>query len=65
MHPKLSDILNHAKKFGSKIMLQMPKNTNIDNLIKVIHQCDMYPLFTIEKILTNGKVSQLFVYFGE
>ena len=29
MNPKLSDILNHAKKFSQNIMLQMPKNTNI------------------------------------
>jgi hypothetical protein len=64
MNPRLTDILNHAKKFCSNIMLQMPKNTNIDNLIKVIQNCEYYPLFTIEKIMTNGKNSQLFIYFG-
>jgi hypothetical protein len=36
MNPKLSDILNHAKKFSQNIMLQMPKNTNIENLLKVV-----------------------------
>lgn len=35
MNPKLSDIVNHALKFSKNVMLQLPKNTNIENLLKV------------------------------
>jgi hypothetical protein len=65
MHPKLSDILNHGLKFSKNIMLQMPKNTNIENLLKVFIECNITPIFTIEKIMTNDKVSQLFIYIGD
>jgi Tfp pilus assembly protein PilO len=64
MEPKLSDIMFHAMKFSDNIMLQMPKNTNIENLLKIFHKCSIRPMITIEKILTNGKVSQLFIYIG-
>jgi hypothetical protein len=65
MYPKLSDILNHGLKFSKNIMLQMPKNTNIENLLKVFIECNITPIFTIEKIMTNTKVSQLFIYIGD
>jgi hypothetical protein len=65
MNPKLSDIMNHALKFSKNIMLQMPKNTNIENLLKVFIECEITPILTIEKIMTNGKVSQLFIYVGD
>ncbi len=35
MKPKLTDILLHAKKFSSEIMLQMPKQTSIGHLIRI------------------------------
>jgi len=65
MFPKLSDILNHGLKFSRNIMLQMPKNTNIENLLKVFIECGISPIFTIEKVMTNNKVSQLFIYIGD
>jgi hypothetical protein len=64
MTPKLSDILLHAKKFAGEILLQMPKQTNIGNLIRIFQQVGMQPIFTVEKIKTNGKCSQLFFYLG-
>jgi hypothetical protein len=64
MHPKLTDILTHARKFAQDILLQMPKQTNIGNLIRIIQQVGLRPLFTVEKIMTNGKCSQLFIYLG-
>ena len=47
MFQKLSDILNHGLKFSKNIMLQMPKNTNIENLLKVFIECNITPIFTI------------------
>lgn len=64
MNPKLSDILIHAQKFAKEILLQMPKQTNIGNLIRIIHQVGLRAIFTVEKIKTNGKCSQLFIYLG-
>jgi len=65
MAPKLTDILKHAKKFSPNIMLQMPKNTNIYNLLKITNRCNIGSVLSIEKILTNDNPSQLFIYFGE
>ena len=53
MVPKLSDIINHCKKFSSNMILQMPKNTNLKNLIKVINLCNLCPLIRVEKIFLN------------
>jgi hypothetical protein len=47
MNPKLSDILNHFKKFSQNIVLQMPKNTNLQNLIKVINLCFFPPIIKV------------------
>ncbi len=47
MNPKLSDILIHAQKFAREILLQMPKQTNIGNLIRIIHQVGLKPIFTV------------------
>ena len=64
MNPPLSAILIHALRFSNEIILQMPKHTNINNLIKMAHKVGIKPIFTIEKIETNGICSQLFIYFG-
>ena len=64
MDPKLTEILSHALKFSQNILLQMPKNTNILNLVKVTSKLNMSPFIGIEKIQTNGRDSQLFFYFG-
>lgn len=64
MKPTLTDILTHCLKFSSNFVLQMPKNTNLENLIKIVNKCKVNPVFTIEKILTNGRISQLLIYFG-
>lgn len=64
MNPKLTDILIHAQKFSTEIMLQMPKQTNLGNLIRAIHQAGIRTIFTIDKVMTNGKLSQLFIYLG-
>ena len=64
MNPKLTDILLHAQKFSPQIMLQMPKQTNLGNLIRCIHRAGMKAIFTIDKIMTNNKLSQLFIYLG-
>jgi hypothetical protein len=64
MYPRLSDILAHAKKFAAEMLLQMPKQTNIANMIRIIQQVGLKAVFTVEKILTNGKCSQLFIYLG-
>lgn len=47
MQPKLSHILNHFKKFSKNIMLQMPKNTNLSNLLKIINMCFITPIVKI------------------
>ena len=64
MRPKLSDILLHAKKFSSEIMLQMPKQTNLGHLIHTFNKVGLTPIFTVENIMTNNKCSQLFFYLG-
>lgn len=46
-------------------MLQLPKNTNIDNLVETLIECNCGPVAAIEKIMTNNKLSQLFFYVGE
>lgn len=43
----------------------MPKNTNLKSLLKVINGCFLNPVFKVEKILVDGRVSQLFVYIGD
>ena len=47
MKPKLSDILTHCKKFSQNLMLQMPKTTNIQNLLKIINLCFLNPIIKI------------------
>ena len=47
MNPKLSQILLHCLKFSQNIILQMPKNTNINNLVKVINLCFIKPMIKI------------------
>ena len=48
MVPKLSSILEHALRFSKNIILQMPKTTNINNLINIILKCkDLKPIFTV------------------
>ena len=64
MKPNLSDIINHCRRFSENIVLQMPKNTNIKNFIKITNLCNICPLIKIEKILVNGRSSQLFIYLG-
>jgi len=64
MKPKLTDILLHAQKFSTQIMLQMPKQTNIGKIIRIFNKVGLSPIFTIEKIMTSGKCSQLFFYLG-
>lgn len=43
----------------------MPKNTNLRNLLKVINMCYLNPLLKIEKVLVDGRMSQLFIYIGD
>ena len=64
MKPKLTDILSHAMKFSNQIMLQMPKQTNIGLLMRSFQRVGLAPYFTVEKIMTNSKCSQLFFYLG-
>lgn len=64
MVPRLSDILNHCRNFSENMILQMPKNTNLKNLLKVINMNNMCPMIRIEKILVDSKLSQLFIYIG-
>lgn len=42
----------------------MPKNTNLKSLLKVINGCFLNPVFSVEKIVVDGRVSQLFVFIG-
>lgn len=66
MKPQLSKILAHAAKFTKNIMLQMPKNTNLENLFTTV--LEHFPgvgTCEIAKILFNGNPSQLFVFVGE
>ena len=65
MKPALSDILNHCKKFSKNIVLQMPKNTNLKSLLKIINKCFLNPVFKVEKIIVDGRLSQLFVFIGD
>lgn len=41
MRPPLTLILTHATNFSPNILLQMPKQTNIRNLITVAHQANL------------------------
>lgn len=45
-------------------MLQLPKQTNIGHLVRIFNKVGLAPLFTVEKIMTNEKCSQLFFYLG-
>ena len=65
MQPKLTAILKHALKFSQNMLLQMPKHTNIRNLIAALHRTALGSVFTVEKIETNERCSQLFFYFGK
>jgi hypothetical protein len=47
MRPRLSDILNHCKKFSKNFIIQMPKNTNLTNLLKIINLCFLNPIIKI------------------
>lgn len=42
----------------------MPKNTNLKCLLKIINLCFLNPIIKVEKIVVDGRVSQLFVYIG-
>lgn len=42
----------------------MPKQTNFGHLIHVFSKVGLAPIFTVEKIMTNNKCSQLFFYLG-
>jgi len=42
----------------------MPKQTNIGHLIRIFKKLNLAPIFTVEKIMTNEKCSQLFFYLG-
>lgn len=64
MTPKLSSILSHGVKFSKNLILQMPKNTNIVNLLTVISQSYGAPTVQIEKMMIDGQNSQIFIYFG-
>lgn len=64
MHPKLSDIILHARRFSENMILQMPKNTNIINLSKVINDSYGPAIFSIDQILLNSKGSQLYIFLG-
>lgn len=47
MKPELSKILLHCSKFSENIILQMPKNTNIPNLVKIVNLCNIKPIMRI------------------
>lgn len=42
----------------------MPKQTNIANLISILYRSELKGIFSVEKIQTNGRTSQLLFYFG-
>jgi len=65
MRPKLSDILKHAREFSHNIILQMPKNTNINNLMKIVSEAYGVPVAQVVRVMFNGLVSQLFVFLGD
>jgi hypothetical protein len=46
------------------MLLQMPKQTNLGHLVRILQRVGLSTVFTVEKILTNGKCSQLFIYLG-
>ena len=65
MKPKLSEIINHGLRFCENILIQMPKNTKIENFVSTFLKCNIKcPFLTVEKIQRNGKVEQLFIYIG-
>ena len=47
MCPPLSQILKHAYKFSNNVILQMPKNTKIENLVAILLKSEFPPNFTI------------------
>lgn len=47
------------------MILQLPKNTNLRNLLKIIHMCCLTPILKVEKIIVDGRISQIFVYIGD
>jgi hypothetical protein len=53
MEPQLTAILTHALRFSHQMILQMPKQANIANLISVVHRAGLRGVFTIEKIQTS------------
>ncbi len=61
---KLSEILRKAFQYTWNIMLQMPKYTNLTRLVEYIQKSGIPPLFTIEKIISNNNVEQIFIYLG-
>ncbi|MBS1889928.1 MAG: hypothetical protein JST59_01430 [Actinobacteria bacterium] len=65
MQPKLSDILRHARLFSNNLILQMPKNTNIRNLMEVVARAYGTPLAQIVRVMFNEVGSQLFVFVGD
>ncbi len=64
MKPALTDILKHALKFSKNMVLQMPRNTNIVNLMTKIAQVMKLPFVQVDKIIVDNHLSQLFVYMG-
>lgn len=64
MSPKLSHILLHAIKFSSNMILQLPKNTNLENLFNIIIQTLGVTSISIDNVILNGKSSQLYIYIG-
>ena len=47
MIPKLSHILIHSLKFSKNMVIQMPKNTNIENLLNVVKQACGHAILTV------------------
>lgn len=47
------------------MIIQLPKNTNMCNLLKIINLCSLPPIVRIEKALVEGRISQLFVFIGD
>lgn len=48
MKPQLSDIINHAMRFCPNVLIQMPKNTKIENFIHTFLKCpSVSPFLTV------------------
>lgn len=65
MNPPLSHILAHAATFSRNMILQMPKNTNIGNLLRAIAAAGIAPVAQIVRIMLNEINSQLMIFLGE